>query len=161
MYRESQSELFLLSLRLSIFLSGSLRAFFGYFNCLFHFLNFCFIFRTKMRKNFIAIFVLLVFLNFQFGKMVNYVHCKWQTSWIQPDCDCNKILTDHFGDDASPGAIDKEGLKQIPSEFQTRLITLPSCISYSLDISFLNAYNSIILEPYMAPAFHPPNTRKS
>ena len=110
-----------------------------------------------MRKNFIAIFVLLVFLNFQFGKMVNYVHCKWQTSWIQPDCDCNKILTEHFGDDASPGAIDKEGLKQIPSEFQTRLITLPSCISYSLGINFFAAYDSIILEPYMAPAFHPPN----
>lgn len=109
-----------------------------------------------MKRTLISIFVLLVFLNFQFGKMVNYIHCKWQTAWIQPDCGCDQIVIDHFGDDGSPGAIDKEGLKQISVEYHSRNNSFQTTLDFSSDTRCYAAYNAAILDPLVAAFFHPP-----
>lgn len=109
-----------------------------------------------MKRVLISIFVLLVFLNFQFGKMANYIHCKWQTAWIQPDCGCDQILVDHFGDEGSPGSFDKEGLKQISVEFHVRLVSFQPAINVSLDTRCYAAYTASILEPFLSASFHPP-----
>ena len=106
-----------------------------------------------MKRVFISIFVLLVFLNFQFGKMANYIHCKWQTAWIQPDCGCDQILVDHFGDEGSPGAIDKEGLKQISTEYHERLVSFQPLYSVSFDTRCYAAYTDSILEPVLRSSF--------
>ncbi len=109
-----------------------------------------------MKRIIISIFVLLVFLNFQFGKMANYIHCKWQTAWIQPDCGCDQILVDHFGDEGSPGSLDKEGLKQISVEDHVRLVSFQPAINVSFDTRCYAAYADSILEPFLSADFHPP-----
>jgi hypothetical protein len=111
---------------------------------------------SKMKRTAISIFVLLVFLNFQFGKMANYIHCKWQTAWIQPDCGCDQILVDHFGDEGSPGAVDKEGLKQISTEYHQRLISFLATVYVSFDTRCYAAYAASILKPFLTATFHPP-----
>ena len=109
-----------------------------------------------MKRTLISIFVLLVFLNFQFGKMANYIHCKWQTAWIQPDCGCDQIVIDHFGDEGSPGALDKEGLKQISVEDQPGNTPFQPLLDFSIDTRCYAAYSAAILDPSLAACFHPP-----
>lgn len=110
-----------------------------------------------MKKIVLPIFLLLVFLNFQFGKMANYIHCKWQTAWIQPDCGCDEILIDHFGDDGSPGTLDKEGLKQIASEYHPGFNSFEKCLFFFPDKMNFRIYKATILKGTDLPAFHPPS----
>jgi hypothetical protein len=47
-----------------------------------------------MRRMISAIMILVVFISFQFGKMIVYVYCKWQSEVIQQKaaCDCERHL---------------------------------------------------------------------
>lgn len=42
-----------------------------------------------MRKPISSIILLLVFLYFQFGNMMNYWYCSWQAAKVNPALDCN------------------------------------------------------------------------
>lgn len=88
--------------------------------------------------------------------MANYIHCKWQTAWIQPECGCNQILVEHFGDEDSPGALDKEGLKQISAEYPVRMVSFQPVVKFLFDARCYAAYSDSILEPFLRVAFHPP-----
>ena len=65
-----------------------------------------------MRQKVSTILILVVFFSLQYGKIANYIYCKWQAEIVQnqPDCGCDDHLTsmfDHHDDDSADNSLSK------------------------------------------------------
>ena len=113
-----------------------------------------------MRQKVSAILILLVFFSLQYGKIANYVYCKWQAEIVQnqPDCGCEDHLSSMFdhNDDDSPGnSLSKNTLTEKLNEFTPRaIIETPQIILSSSDD--FTEYNSDLSKSFTDTPFHPP-----
>ena len=113
-----------------------------------------------MRQKLSAILILVVFLSLQYGKIANYLYCKWQAEIVQnkPDCGCENHLTsmfDHNDDDATDNSLSKSVLTEKLNEFTPKsIIEIPQIILSSSD--GFTEYNSNLSKSFIGTPFHPP-----
>ena len=113
-----------------------------------------------MRRKLSAILILVVFLSLQYGKVANYLYCKWQAEIVQnkPDCGCEDHLTsmfDHNNDDSSDTPLSKNSLTEKLNEFTPKtLIEVPQIILSSSD--GFTEYNADLTKSFIGTPFHPP-----
>ena len=113
-----------------------------------------------MRRKLSAILILSVFLSLQYGKIANYLYCKWQAEIVQnkPGCGCEDHLTAMFdhNDDESPGnSLSKTTLAEKLNEFTPKtIIEVPAIILSSSD--GFTEYNSDLSKSFIGTPFHPP-----
>jgi len=113
-----------------------------------------------VRQKLSAILILVVFLSLQYGKIANYIYCKWQAEIVQnkPDCGCENHLTsmfDHNDDDASDNSLSKSVLTEKLNEFTPKsIIDIPQIIVSSFD--GFTEYNSNLSKSFIGTPFHPP-----
>ena len=113
-----------------------------------------------MRQKLSAILILVVFLSLQYGKIANYLYCKWQAEIVQnkADCGCENHLTsmfDHNDDDASTNSLSKTTLAEKLNEFTPKsIIEIPQIILSSSD--GFTEYNSNLSKSFIGTPFHPP-----
>ena len=113
-----------------------------------------------MRQKLSAILILVVFLSLQYGKIANYLYCKWQAEIVQnkADCGCENHLTsmfDHNDDDASDNSLSKSVLTEKLNEFTPKsIIDIPQIIVSSFD--GFTEYNSNLSKSFIGTPFHPP-----
>jgi len=112
-----------------------------------------------MRRNVSAIFLSIVFLSLQFGKIASYIYCKWQAEIVQnkPDCGCEDHLTSMFAhdEDSSKNNLSKSTVNDKLNEFTPKsFINIPQIV-----LSFSNCfteYNAELSESFIDSPFHPP-----
>ena len=113
-----------------------------------------------MRQKLSAILILVVFLSLQYGKIANYLYCKWQAEIVQnkADCGCENHLTsmfDHNDDDATDNSLSKSVLTEKLNEFTPKsIIEIPQIILSSSD--GFTEYNSNLSKSFIGTPFHPP-----
>ena len=112
-----------------------------------------------MRRKFSAILILSVFFCLQYGKVANYLYCKWQAEIVQnkPDCGCEDHLTSMFGhdDDSSNNDISKNTLNEKLNEFTPKSLIEVQQLVNSSSICFTE-YNAELSEKFIDSPFHPP-----
>ena len=113
-----------------------------------------------MCRKFSAILILSIFLCLQYGKIANYLYCKWQAQIIQnrPDCGCEDHLTsmfDHHDDDSSGNSLSKNTLIEKLNEFTPKTIIEVPQIILSVSNSFTE-YNITLCKNFLDAPFHPP-----
>lgn len=113
-----------------------------------------------MRRKFSAILILSIFLCLQYGKIANYLYCKWQAQIIQnrPDCGCEDHLTsmfDHHDDDSSGNSLSKNTLTEKLNEFTPKTIIEVPQIILSVSNGFTE-YNTTLCKNFLDAPFHPP-----
>ena|SRR5688572_13612325 len=112
-----------------------------------------------MRQKVSTILILVVFLCLQYGKIANYIYCKWQAEIVQnqPDCGCEDHLTSMFDhhDDDSTGSLSKNTLTEKLNEFTPKNIVEVSQIILSSSDGFTE-YNSDLSKSLIGTPFHPP-----
>ena len=112
-----------------------------------------------MRQKLSAILILVVFLSLQYGKIANYLYCKWQAEIVQnkADCGCENHLTSMFdhNDDATDNSLSKSVLTEKLNEFTPKsIIDIPQPILSSSD--GFTEYNSNLSKSFIGTPFHPP-----
>ena len=113
-----------------------------------------------MRQKVSAILILVVFFSLQYGKIANYLYCKWQAQIVQnkPDCGCEDHLTamfDHNDDDSRSNSMSKNTLTEKLNEFTPKtLVEIPHIILSSSD--GFTEYNSDLSKSFISTPFHPP-----
>jgi len=113
-----------------------------------------------MRQKVSAILILVVFFSLQYGKIANYLYCKWQAQIVQnkPDCGCEDHLTamfDHNDDDSRSNSMSKNTLTEKLNEFTPKtLVEIPHIILSSSD--GFTEYNSDLSKSFTGTPFHPP-----
>ena len=112
-----------------------------------------------MRRKLSTILILSVFLSLQYGKIANYLYCKWQAEIVQnnPDCGCDDHLVEMFDhkDDTSKSDQSKITVNEKLNEFTPKgSITVPQVFIVS-EKNFTE-YNSSLSESFPEPPFHPP-----
>ena len=112
-----------------------------------------------MRQKLSAILILVVFLGLQYGKIANYLYCKWQAEIVQnkADCGCENHLTSMFdhNDDATDNSLSKSVLTEKLNEFTPKsIIDIPQIIVSSFD--GFTEYNSNLSKSFIGTPFHPP-----
>ena len=113
-----------------------------------------------MRRKFSAILILSIFLSLQYGKIANYLYCKWQAEIVQnqPGCGCEDHLTamfDHNDDDSPGNSLSKNALTEKLNEFTPKtIIEIPQIILSSSD--GFTEYNSDLSKSFTGTPFHPP-----
>lgn len=110
-----------------------------------------------MRKYLAIILISFGFFSLQGGKIAVYLLCKWQMEVVQknPDCDCEKHLSDADGNASSqlPTGI----LKQKPGEhFATDFYSLNIANPY-FKFPLAWRYASRCSAGFIASCFHPPS----
>jgi len=101
-----------------------------------------------------------VFLSLQFGKVANYLYCKWQAEVIQnkPDCGCeNHLITmfDQHDDDSSKNDLSKNTVNEKLNEFTPKsFINIPQIVLSSSNC--FTEYNAMLSESFVGSPFHPP-----
>ena len=113
-----------------------------------------------MRQKLSAILILVVFLGLQYGKIANYLYCKWQAQIVQnkPDCGCEDHLTSMFdhNDDDSPGnSMSKNTLTEKLNEFTPKTLVEIPLVILSSSYGFTE-YNSDLSKSFISTPFHPP-----
>src|SRR5687767_13610169 len=113
-----------------------------------------------MKRKTGSILLLMVFLSLQFGKVANYIYCKWQAEAVQNNADCGcddhlaSMFTQHEDEDSTKD-LSKITLNEKLNEFTPRsFITIPQIVVSSPD-SFTE-YNAELSESYPDSPFHPP-----
>ena len=112
-----------------------------------------------MRQKISAILIVVVFFSLQYGKIANYIYCKWQAEIVQSktDCGCEDHLTsmfDHNEDDSS-GNLSKNTLTEKLNEFTPRTIIEVPHIILSSSNGFTE-YNADLSKSFAGTPFHPP-----
>ena len=112
-----------------------------------------------MRQKLSAILILVVFFSLQYGKVANYLYCKWQAEIVQnqPDCGCEDHLTSMFdhNDESSANSLSKNTLTEKLNEFTPKIIfEVPEIILSSPD--GFTEYNSYLSKSFIGTPFHPP-----
>lgn len=113
----------------------------------------------SMKRNISAILLLTVFVSLQFGKVANYIYCKWQAEVVQnKDCGCEDHLTsmfDHNDDAGSTNDLSKISLNEKLNEFAPKQFIDLAVIIASSENSFAE-YNSSLSKRFLDTPFHPP-----
>jgi len=113
-----------------------------------------------MRQKVSAILIIVVFFSLQYGKIANYLYCKWQAEIVQnqPNCGCEDHLTsmfDHNDDDSPVNSLSKNTLTEKLNEFAPKtIIELPQIILTSSND--FTEYNSDLSKSFTGTPFHPP-----
>ena len=113
-----------------------------------------------MRQKVSAILILVIFFSLQYGKVANYLYCKWQAEIVQnqPDCGCEDHLTsmfDHKDHDSPGNSSSKNILTEKLNEFTPKIIIeVPQIILSSSDD--FTEYNSDLSKSFTGTPFHPP-----
>jgi len=113
-----------------------------------------------VRQKLSAILILVVFLGLQYGKIANYLYCKWQAQIVQnkPDCGCEDHLTsmfDHNDDGTSNNSLSKSTVTEKLNEFTPKtLVEIPLIILSSSD--GFTEYNFDLSKSFIGTPFHPP-----
>ena len=113
-----------------------------------------------MRQKVSAILIIVVFFSLQYGKIANYIYCKWQAEIVQnkPGCGCEDHLTsmfDHNDDGTSNNSLSKSTLTEKLNEFTPKtVIEIPQIILSSSD--GFTEYNSDLSKSFIGTPFHPP-----
>ena len=112
-----------------------------------------------MRQKVSAILIVVVFFSLQYGKVANYIYCKWQAEIVQnqPGCGCEDHLTSMFdhNDDDSTNSLSKNILTEKLNEFTPKtVIEAPQIILSSSD--GFTEYNSDLSKSFAGTPFHPP-----
>ncbi|HEV8273795.1 MAG TPA: hypothetical protein VGQ04_20925 [Chitinophagaceae bacterium] len=113
-----------------------------------------------MKQKLSAILILVVFFGLQYGKIANYLYCKFQVEIVQnkPDCGCEDHLTsmfDHHDDASSDNSLSKTTLIEKLNEFTPKsIIEIPQIILSSSD--GFTEYNSDLSKCFIGTPFHPP-----
>ena len=113
-----------------------------------------------MRQKVSAILIIVVFFSLQYGKIANYIYCKWQAEIVQskPGCGCEDHLTsmfDHNDDDSSNNSLSKTTLTEKLNEFTPKtIIEVPQIILSSHD--GFTEYYSDLSKRFIGTPFHPP-----
>jgi len=113
-----------------------------------------------MRQKVSTILILVVFFSLQYGKIANYIYCKWQAEIVQnkPNCGCEDHLTsmfDHNDDDSTGNSLSKNTLTEKLNEFTPRTIIEAPQIILSCSDGFTE-YNSDLSKSFAGTPFHPP-----
>ena len=112
-----------------------------------------------MRRNISAILLVIVFISLQFGKVANYLYCKWQAEIVQnkPDCGCDDHLVAMFDhdDDNSKDEQAKNTLTEKLNEFTPQSLISAPAYFVSIEKCFTE-YNSSLSESFPDSPFHPP-----
>src|SRR6188474_3018152 len=104
-----------------------------------------------MKQKLSAILILVVFFSLQYGKVANYLYCKWQVEIVQNqhDCGCEDHLTSMFdhNDDDSTNSLSKNTLTEKLNEFTPKtIIEVPQIILSSSD--GFTEYNSYLSKSF-------------
>jgi len=113
-----------------------------------------------MRQKVSTILILVVFFSLQYGKIANYIYCKWQAEIVQnqPGCGCEDHLTsmfDHHDDDSADNSLSKNTVTEKLNEFTPKIIFEVSQIILSSSDGFTE-YNSDLSKSFAGTPFHPP-----
>ena len=113
-----------------------------------------------MKQKLAAILILVVFFSLQYGKIANYLYCKWQAEIVQnkPDCGCEDHLTsmfDHSDDDSSGNSLSKNSLTEKLNEFTPKAIIEVLQFTPSSSDGFTE-YIADLSKSFIATPFHPP-----
>jgi len=112
-----------------------------------------------MRQKVSAILIVVVFFSLQYGKIANYLYCKWQAEIVQnqSDCGCEDHLTSMFdhNDDDSTNSLSKNTLTEKLNEFTPKTVFEVSQIILSSSDGFTE-YNSDLSKSFTGTPFHPP-----
>ena len=112
-----------------------------------------------MKQKLSAILILVVFFSLQYGKITNYIYCKWQAEIVQnqPNCGCEDHLTSMFDHNDDGNSLSKNTLKEKLNEFTPKtMIEVPQIILSSSD--GFTEYNSDLSKSFIGTPFHPPIT---
>ena len=111
-----------------------------------------------MRRKFSVILILSVFLSLQYGKIANYLYCKWQAEIVQnlKDCGCESHLAGMFSEKSNDG-LSPITVKEVISEYIVELpdYYLPSAPTFT--ISQFAEYDSPLLNGFTPSSFRPPS----
>lgn len=113
-----------------------------------------------MRQKISAILIVVIFFSLQYGKIANYLYCKWQAEIVQnnPGCGCEDHLTsmfDHNDDDSAGNSLAKTTLTEKLNEFTPKTtIEVPQIILSSSD--GFTEYNADLSKSFAGTPFHPP-----
>ena len=113
-----------------------------------------------MRQKVSTILILVVFFSLQYGKIANYIYCKWQAEIVQnqPGCGCEDHLTsmfDHSDDESAANSLSKNTLTEKLNEFTPKPIIEVSQNILSSSDGFTE-YNSDLSKSFAGTPFHPP-----
>jgi hypothetical protein len=113
-----------------------------------------------MRRKISSILILGVFLSLQFGKIVNYLYCKWQMEIVLnlPDCDCDDHLVALFDhtEDGENKARAKYTLNKKITEFSYTIPEIDLSPEYNLKKNRFLEFVSPLLTSFIPTPFQPP-----
>jgi hypothetical protein len=112
-----------------------------------------------MKRKTSAILLLTVFVSLQFGKVANYIYCKWQAEIVQnKDCGCEDHLTSMFAHNDDAGTtndLSKININEKLNEFTPKQFVDLTMIIFKSENSFAE-YNSSLSNSFLPSPFHPP-----
>lgn len=110
-----------------------------------------------MRRQVLSILFLLAFVSIQYGKLANYLYCKYQAEIIQQleDCGCESHLVGMFSQKL-PDTQNNPGLKEVAFEFQQQISTPAFSGTINSNTGLFAEYDSPISCRAIAPALRPP-----
>lgn len=111
-----------------------------------------------MRRRIVSILLLFVFLSIQYGKVANYLYCKWQAEVVRQleECGCESHLVGIFSEKL-PDAQTVAVMKELVVEYNDQLAVLTLTVPSSSKISSFPLFDSPVHSRTIAPGLRPPS----
>ncbi|MFN8266141.1 MAG: hypothetical protein U0T11_08740 [Chitinophagaceae bacterium] len=108
-------------------------------------------------KQIVTICLLLLFLVFQYGKIIEYSTCKL-TAIVnqQPSCDCEKIITATTHNNPAPVLPQHMHIKLFSDEYKEQSLTSETNLYWSEVSSPSTPYSNSYSFVFVTGIFHPP-----